>query len=85
MSESELKRRYRWQCRRGLLEVDLVLNDYIERIFDAETEARQQLFGVLLARQDADLFEWFTRRSVPDDAQLREYVEHILQRLAEPR
>lgn len=78
MSESDLKRRYRWQCRRGLLEVDVVLNDYMERVFDQETEARQLLFGKLLAEQDADLFEWFTRRSQPQDAELCDYVEHIL-------
>jgi antitoxin CptB len=81
MSESELKRRYRWQCRRGLLEVDVVLNDYMERVFDDETEVHQLLFGRLLASQDADLFEWFTRRSAPDDQELSEYVEHILTRL----
>lgn len=84
MTESDLKRSYRWQCRRGLLEVDLVLNDYIDRIFDSETEHRQQLFGRLLAEQDADLFEWFTRRSAPQDAELQAYVDHILARLGRP-
>ena len=84
MTESELKRSYRWQCRRGLLEVDLVLNDYIDRIFDSETEDQQLLFGRLLAEQDADLFEWFTRRSEPQDAELKAYVAHILARLGRP-
>ncbi|MDF1630170.1 MAG: succinate dehydrogenase assembly factor 2 [Alcanivoracaceae bacterium] len=78
MPESDLKRRYHWQCRRGLLEVDLVLNDYMERFFDQESEARQLLFADLLAQQDAELFEWFTRRSQPQDPALRDYVEHIL-------
>lgn len=84
MTESDLKRSYRWQCRRGLLEVDLVLNDYIDRIFDGETAERQQLFGRLLAEQDADLFEWFTHRSEPQDAELKAYVAHILARLGRP-
>lgn len=83
MAESELKRRYRWQCRRGLLEVDVVLNDYLDRIFDDESETHQLLLGRLLAEQDADLFEWFTRRSQPEDRELAAYVEHILQRLAD--
>jgi len=83
MTESELKRRYRWQCRRGLLEVDVVLNGYMERIFDQESEQHQRLFGRLLAAQDPDLFEWFTRRSQPQDAELSAYVEHILTRLAD--
>ena len=79
MSESDLKRRYHWQCRRGLLEVDLVLNEYLERFFDQESEAHQLLFARLLEQQDAALFEWFTRRSQPPDAALRDYVEHILE------
>lgn len=78
MSESDLKRRYQWQCRRGLLEVDLVLNDYMERFFDQDSETHQVLFASLLAQQDAELFEWFTRRSQPQDTALRDYVEHIL-------
>lgn len=82
MTESDLKRRYSWQCRRGLLEVDVVLNGYMERVFDQESEAHQLLFGKLLAEQDPDLFEWFTRRSKPQDAELSAYVEHILTRLA---
>lgn len=82
MAESELKRRYRWQCRRGLLEVDVVLNNYLDQVFDDDTAAHQQLFGRLLAEQDADLFEWFTRRSQPGDSELAAYVEHILRRLA---
>jgi antitoxin CptB len=81
MTESELKRRYRWQCRRGLLEVDVLLEQYMERIFDSETEQHQRLFGILLEAQDADLFEWFLRRSEPSDPELRDYVIHILQRL----
>ena len=84
MTETELKRRYRWQCRRGLLEVDLVLNEYLDRMIDTETEQQQRLFGQLLAEQDTDLFEWFTGRSVPRDTELKACVEQILARLARP-
>lgn len=84
MKSEDLKRRYHWQCRRGLLEVDIVLNDYLERIFDGESESHQLLFGRLLEEQDADLFEWFTRRSEPEDQGLRDYVDHILIRLGRP-
>lgn len=78
MRAAELKKRYRWQCRRGLLEVDVVLNDYLDTAFEQDSTAHQQLFALLLSQQDADLFEWFTRRSRPADDQLAEYVEHIL-------
>lgn len=81
MLESELKKRYRWQCRRGLKEADIVLNDYLERFFDTDSDAQQALFGRLLAEQDADLFEWFTQRSEPQDAELKDYVSQMLARL----
>jgi len=84
MPESDLKRRYQWQCRRGLLEVDVVLNDYMERFFDQESEAHQQLFASLLAHQDADLFEWFTERSAPGDTELAAHVRLMLERLRRP-
>lgn len=78
MDAAELKKRYRWQCRRGLLEVDMILNEYLELAFDQDSTTHQQLFARLLHQQDADLFEWFTRRSRAADAELADYVEHIL-------
>ena len=84
MTPEEHKRRLAWQCRRGLLEVDLVLNGYLEAHFLAESSAHQKLFEQLLESQDADLFEWFTERSLPDDDTLAAYVRHILELLGKP-
>ncbi len=81
MSDPDLKKQYLWQCRRGLKEVEVVLNDYLERFFEQDNAAMQALFGRLLAEQDADMFEWFTGRSAPQDAELAEYVRQMLARL----
>lgn len=78
MQDSPLKKQYRWQCRRGLKEVEVVLNDYLERFFDDESAAHQALFARLLEEQDADLFEWFLRRSRPRDVELADYIDHVL-------
>ena len=71
-----------WQCRRGIKEVEVVLLPYFEQFFSSESEDRQALFVKLLSCHDPDLFEWFTYRSKPDDAELAEIVAHVLQRLA---
>ena len=81
MSDSDLKKQYRWQCRRGLKEVEVVLNAYLDEFFDADPEPMRVLFERLLKEQDADMFEWFTRRSAPQDAELAEYVQQMLDRL----
>lgn len=78
LSPAERKRRLTWQCRRGLKETDVVLNAYLETHFLNDTPAHQAAFERLLACQDADMFEWFTRRSVPGDDELDGFVRHML-------
>lgn len=74
-------RRLAWQCRRGLKETDIVLNAYLDDHFLQDTPAHRATFERLLACQDADLFEWFTRRSVPEDEELDVFVRYLLRLL----
>jgi antitoxin CptB len=53
---SELDR-IRWRCRRGLLELDLVLTRFLERRLTALTEAERDAFKSLLQRSDNDLWD----------------------------
>lgn len=82
MTPEELKKRYKWQCRRGLKEVEVVLEPYLDDFFVHDSAEEQALFGRLLECQDADLFEWFTRRSHAQDKELDAFVDSILKRLA---
>lgn len=78
LTPEEKKRRLAWQCRRGLLETDVVLNAYLDNHFLADTATHQATFERLLTCQDADMFEWFTRRSRPEDGELDAFVRHML-------
>ena len=71
-----------WQCRRGIKEVEVILLPYFELFYTAAPDSEKQLFVKLLEEQDPDLFEWFTHRSIPDDKDLAEIVEIVLQKLA---
>lgn len=83
MTAEELQKRYRWQCRRGSKEVEIILGDYLEHCFLQDSAEEQALFARLLECQDADLFEWFTLRTTSGDASLDDYIRTLLARLAD--
>ena len=60
MSEPHDKKldRLRWQCRRGLLELDCIFEDYLEQRYLQAEETERALFCELLENQDPDLQAW---------------------------
>ena len=48
-----------WQCRRGNLELDLLLKNYLENAYPKAGELERQQFVKLLALDDDDLFPAF--------------------------
>ena len=57
--------RLKWKCRRGLLELDLVLNDFIEKHLQ---EKDLNALNDLLELQDNDLWDIVSGRSDRYDA-----------------
>ena len=52
--------RLKWKCRRGLLELDLVLQDFVERKLQEKDLA---VFNELLTLEDNDLWDILSGRS----------------------
>ena len=67
--------RIRWHCRRGLLELDLILAQFLERHFDRLDGEQRKLFIEMLAQPDNDLLDWALGRGEPSDARYRPVVE----------
>ena len=57
--------RIRWRCRRGLLELDLVLERFLEHRFDALDAGERRLFDELLDVPDNDLLDMALGRAEP--------------------
>ncbi len=76
--EDAERRRLRWQCRRGMLELDLLLNDFVERGYADLDAAGQQVFERLLGHPDQILHGWLMQQAVPADSELRDLVGRIL-------
>ena len=67
--------RIRWHCRRGLLELDLILAQFLERHFERLDREQRELFTEMLDQPDNDLLDWALGREEPPDPRYRPMVE----------
>ena len=68
----------RWKCRRGMLELDLLLAPFLENKFSSLSEDEQLLFTRLLDENDQDLFNWLIRTEAPQDVAQTHLIGKIL-------
>lgn len=69
--------RLRWACRRGMLELDILLERYLDKRYEHASSEEQVLFQALLACQDQELFEWLVNAEVPANEQYAKMVAII--------
>ena len=74
--ECEKKRVY-WACRRGMLELDLILIPFFEKQYATLCSREQTLFAKLLTCHDPELHAWFNNKGSPDDPDLAAMVQTI--------
>ena len=66
-----------WASRRGMLELDLVLLPFLEKIYPTLEQEDKERYWRLLDCEDQDMFGWFLRRENPDDPELLKIVQII--------
>lgn len=81
MSALMSKAKLRWACRRGMLELDVLLAPFVEEGYDALSEQQKVDFERLLASDDPDLFAWFMGHQKSDDAAVQALIELIVNRV----
>lgn len=70
---SEPAKHLYWLCRRGMLELDVILERFLARGYHKLTEPQKALFERLLKEQDPMLYSWFLGYEQPQP----EYQELI--------
>ncbi|MBE9559774.1 MAG: succinate dehydrogenase assembly factor 2 [Proteobacteria bacterium] len=68
---------YRWQCRRGMLELDLLLNNFVDKEVINLTVEQQQTFEQLLSYPDQTLLDLLLGNSVSSDLSISGIVQQI--------
>ena len=68
--------RLRWHCRRGLLELDYIFEDYLDQRYAAAPEEERAQFRALLDNQDPDPLQLarLPGRSAPADRDVARLV-----------
>lgn len=72
------KARIKWACRRGMLELDVVIMPFYEECFDSLSESDQKDFVSLLECDDPDLFNWVMKHGRSDDEKLANMIDKII-------
>lgn len=71
------KAKLKWHCRRGMLELDLILMRFADNYLDKMTDAQVDSFDRLLSCIDPELFSWLMGQEQPEDKELKGIVEFI--------
>ena len=68
----------RWRCRRGMRELDTVLQSFLSARFSSLSADDKMRFELLLELPDPDLYAYLLRRDEPRDPGLKLIVNLIL-------
>ncbi len=69
--------RLRWAARRGMLELDLLLETFLDQQYPALASEQQKVFERLLGCEDQDLFAWLLGHAQAPDSELQALVQLI--------
>jgi antitoxin CptB len=69
--------RLRWRCRRGMRELDAVLQSFLDASIASLSDAEIVRFEAILDLPDPELLAYVSGRSVPADADIAALIDRI--------
>ena len=76
-NNNDIPPRLRWACRRGMLELDMILIRFLENTYPQLPVVDQALFVQLLECNDQDLFRWLLSNETQPEAKFKPILEKI--------
>ena len=67
--------RIRWRCRRGMLELDIVLQGFVDKRYMQLNKDELQQFDTLLDLPDNDLWDMITLKKEIEDIKLQPVLQ----------
>jgi len=81
--QAKQKAKLVWRCRRGMLELDLILTRFLETHWDALSTEELAVFERMLHSPDPDLYAWFMGYETVEDTDFKHMVT-LIQRYGTP-
>ena len=66
-----------WRCRRGIKEMDIILQEFINVSYDQLNDEDKNAFSKLLDEQDLDILNWIMGKDKPVNDQLANIINII--------
>ena len=79
-TDEQIVSRMRWKCRRGMLELDFLLEKFINEKYLGLNSNQRIAFERLLEEQDPILLRWFMEQETPEDTDLAAMVQLIIEK-----
>ena len=67
--------RIRWRCRRGMLELDIVLQGFVDKYYMQLDEIELKNFDALLSLPDNDLWDMITSKKKVENIKLQPVLQ----------
>ena len=77
MGDIDRVRKLKWLCRRGMKELDILLERFIDNHQDSLANGSWPDFEALLQTEDDVLWDWFQDSSSPDATRFQELLIQI--------
>jgi antitoxin CptB len=77
MISAQQKAKLTWQCRRGMLELDLILQPFASKQLETLSDAQVSAFERLLNHTDPELYAWLMGYTLPLHEELIEIVHLV--------
>lgn len=71
------KRRLAWRCRRGMLELDIVLKHFVANHFNALNLSELKVFDEMLALPDNEFWSLISANNPPADTVQRAVIQKL--------
>ena len=71
------QKRLEWACRRGMLELDVLLGNFLREAYPGLSGDDQELFVLLLEENDQDLFLWLTGKEANENLDMNKMIEMV--------
>ncbi len=77
MSPAEELRRLGWRCRRGVLELDLILGRFLQEVYPGLEAGEQAAFQRLIGLPDQTLLDYVFGERIPEEEELKNIIKKL--------